>query len=258
MIYELTFYVIAAVIVIIVGISKGGFGGGLGLIAVPVLSLFIDPRIAAAILLPILCAMDVASLTKFSKAWHKQSLLHLIPGALIGTLLGALTYSITNADMIRLIIGLLSLYFVAYYLWGKAYLENVNSRKKDKTTAHPIKGTIWGMLSGFSSYVAHAGGPPVAIYLLPQRLSKTVFASTTIAFFSLINFIKLIPYLWLGQINAETFMSSLLLIPLAPLGVLIGVYLHHRVSDRLFYLVTCLFLGLTGIKLTYQGLSALL
>ncbi|HEY8941627.1 MAG TPA: sulfite exporter TauE/SafE family protein, partial [Cellvibrio sp.] len=159
----------------------------------------------------------------------------------------------TNADWIRLIIGLLSIYFVLHYLWGKRFLEQLQERKPNK-----LAGSFWGSVAGYVSYIAHAGGPPVAIYLLPQHLSKSALAGTTILFFAIINFIKLIPYVWLGQINGESFYTSLVLLPLAPLGVMLGVYLHHRVSDKIFYWISYGFLFLAGIKLTLEGAIALL
>lgn len=250
---ELSFYIVGALVVLAVGISKGGFGGGLGMIAVPALSLFIDPRIAAGILLPILCTMDSVSLYKFRGAWDKKQLSILLPGAILGTLLGALTFTLTSSDVIRLLVGLMSLYFVVYLVWWKRVLDNTKTTKP-KTWV----GIIWGSIAGFSSYIAHAGGPPVAIYLLPQGLSKSVFAGTTILFFSFINFLKLIPYIWLAQINLTTIIPSLILMPFAPLGVMLGIYLHNRVSERLFYIITCMLLTGAGLKLTYEGLAALL
>ena len=113
--------------------------------------------------------------------------------------------------------------------------------------------SFWGSIAGYVSYIAHAGGPPIAIYLLPQHLSKSVLAGTTILFFAIINFVKLIPYVLLGQIGGASFFTSLVLLPLAPLGVWLGVYLHHRVSDRIFYWISYGFLLLAGLKLTYEG-----
>ena len=249
---DLSFYLIGALVVLAVGASKGGFGGGLGMLAVPALSLFVDPRIAAGILLPILCAMDGVSLYKFRGVWDKTNLKILLPGAIVGTLIGALTFTLTNANVIRLLVGLMSLYFVVYLLWGKQLLD-----LKEKTKPNVLAGITWGSIAGFASYIAHAGGPPVAIYLLPQGLSKSVFASTTILFFGIINFIKLIPYIWLAQINLSTLVPSLILIPFAPLGVLLGIYLHHRVSERLFYMITCVFLTAAGLKLAYEGAMGL-
>ena len=252
MITDLSFYLLAVPVVILVGMSKGGFGGGLGILAVPFLSLLIDPRLAAAILLPILCCMDAVSLRSFRGTWDKVNLKIIMPGALLGTIAGALTFKMTNADMVRLIVGFLSIYFVCHYLWGKHFLESIEQQK-----ASPVRGTFWGAVAGYVSYIAHAGGPPVAICLLPQHLPKTTLVGTTILFFSIINFIKLIPYAYFGQINTESFLTSLVLLPLAPLGVWLGIYLHKRVSDQVFYLVSYGFLLLAGVKLTYEGASAL-
>jgi len=239
--------------VILVGMSKGGFGGGFGTLAVPLLSLMIDPRLAAAVMLPILCGMDAVSLWSFRGTWDKLNLKILLPGALLGTLAGALTFQLTNADAVRVIVGFLSIYFVLHYLWGRQFLVSLRRRQ-----ASPVAGTFWGAVAGYVSYIAHAGGPPIAIYLLPQQLPKSVFAGTTILFFSIINFIKLIPYVWLGQISASSFKISLILLPLAPLGVLLGVYLHKRVSDQIFYWLSYGFLFLAGMKLSYEGVAGLL
>lgn len=253
MILDTLFYLYAIPIVLMVGMSKGGFGGGLGMLAVPLMALMIDPRLAAAILLPILCSMDIVGLLKFKGKWDAGNLKRLIPGALLGTLLGALSFTYTNADIIRLCLGILSLYFVIHFTWTQNRLKQL--AKKNASTAG---GVFWGALSGFASYIAHAGGPPVAIYLVPQQLPKSTFTSTTIVFFALVNLVKLIPYIALGQITLDTLTSSLYLLPLAPIGVLLGIYLHHRVSDGLFYKITCLFLFMAGTKLTYEGLSALI
>lgn len=253
MIIDPLFYCLAIPVVILVGMSKGGFGGGFGTLAVPLLALMIDPRLAAAILLPILCSMDAVSLWSFRGTWDKRNLKILLPGALLGTVAGALTFEVTNADWVRLLIGLLSIYFVAHYLWGKRFLEQLHT-----ATPNKMMGGFWGSVAGYVSYIAHAGGPPVAIYLLPQHLPKATLAGTTILFFAIINFIKLVPYVWLGQINGESFYTSLVLLPLAPLGVLLGVYLHRRVSDRVFYWVSYGFLLLAGIKLVYEGALGLM
>lgn len=236
-------------LVLLVGMSKGGFGGGLGMLAVPLLSLIIDPRLAAAILLPILCVMDGFSLWNFRGLWHKQNIKYLLPGALVGIIAGAIMFRLTNADMIRLMVGVLSLYFVAHYLWGRAYLAH-----KKQSQPQLLNGSLWGTIAGYTSFIAHAGGPPVAIYLLPQRMDKSLFAGTTVVFFALVNFIKLIPYGFLGQLDFSSLQASLILLPLAPLGVAIGFYLHKKISDRFFYQITYVFLLFAGIKLTYSGI----
>ena len=248
MITDPWFYLLAIPVVFLVGMSKGGFGGGLGMLAVPLLSLMIDPRLAAAILLPILCIMDIFSLKNFRGVWDKLNLRILLPGALLGTIAGALTFEMANADVIRFGVGCLSIFFVIHYLWGKHYLEQLQQQSPNK-----LAGSFWGALAGYVSYIAHAGGPPVAIYLLPQRMSKSLLAGTTIIFFAIINFIKLIPYVALGQLNLEAFYTSLVLLPLAPIGVAFGFYLHKKVSDGMFYWISYGLLLLAGVKLLIEG-----
>jgi uncharacterized membrane protein YfcA len=250
---QLEFYLLAAPVVVMVGVSKGGFGSGLGMLAVPLLALLIDPRLAAAIMLPILCVMDGIGLWSFRGHFDKQNLAILVPGACVGTLAGALTFELANASMVRLLVGVLALYFVIHYLWGRAYLSQLARQPVSRA-----RGSFWGLIAGYVSYIAHAGGPPVAIYLLPQQLAKSTFAGTTIVFFSLINALKLIPYIWLGQITSASFYTSLTLLPLAPLGVWLGIYLHHRVSDATFYRFSYVFLALAGAKLSYEGIQGLL
>ena len=248
MILDPWFYLMAAPLVLLVGMSKGGFGGGVAILAVPLLSLSVDPRLAAAIMLPILCVMDAVGLWKFRGEWHKTNLNILIPGALLGTLLGAASFTYTNAGMIRIFVGLIALVFVVHYYWGQRVLAHARAKK-----ANTVAGAWWGCLAGFASYIAHAGGPPIAIYLIPQKLPKSTFVGTTILFFALINLTKLVPYTLLGQITLASFVSSVLLLPLAPVGVYLGAYFHKRVSDHLFYNVTCLLLLISGLKLIYDG-----
>ena len=249
---DISFYAMAAPLVLLVGLSKGGFGGGLGILAVPLMSLSIDPRLAAAIMLPILCVMDAFGLWKFRGEWDRTNLKLLIPGALLGTVLGAASFTYTNASMIRIFVGVIALYFVFHYFWGQRALAKAKAKKANK-----IAGTFWGGLAGFASYIAHAGGPPISVYLVPQGLSKSAFVGTTILFFALINFAKLVPYTLLGQITLPSFVSSVLLLPLAPIGVYLGVYFHKRVSETLFYNITCVLLFISGLKLLYEGIIGL-
>ncbi len=250
MIESWLFYALAVPMVLLVGLSKGGFGGGLGSLAVPVLSLAVDPRLAAAVLLPILCSMDLVSLWSFRGQWDRRNLKIMFPGAMVGLAIGAATFTYMNADMIRLMVGVMALYFVGHHLWGKHLLQRVTPKP-----ASVVRGGFWSTLAGFVSYIAHAGGPPISIYLLPQHLPKTLFVGTTVLFFSVVNFIKLVPYVALGQLNTSVLLSSLVLLPLAPIGVRLGVYLHHRVSERWFYGVCYLLLFVAGIKLLVDALG---
>ena len=242
------FYLLVIPVVLLGGMSKGGFGGGLGTLAVPVLSLLIDPRLAAAVLLPILCTMDLVSIWNFRGTWDKHNIKLMLPGAMLGITAGALTFQYMNANMIRLMVGVLALYFVGHYLWGVHVVKQVRGKN-----ASLAGGSFWGTISGYVSYIAHAGGPPISIYLLPQKLPKTTFVGTTVLFFTIVNYVKLVPYAWFGQLNLDTLLTSLILLPLAPVGVRLGVYLHHRVSDKWFYWICYGLLFVAGIKLLVEG-----
>ncbi|MGB0670491.1 MAG: sulfite exporter TauE/SafE family protein, partial [Rhodospirillales bacterium] len=118
-----------------------------------------------------------------------------------------------------------------------------------------VQGSIWGAIAGFTSFGVHAGGPPVNFFLLPQRLDKSIYVGTTILMFAVVNYTKLIPYTWLGQFTVETLWTSLALSILAPIGIGIGVRLHHLIREDLFYRFCYLFLFLTGLKLVYDALA---
>ncbi|MFC7049147.1 sulfite exporter TauE/SafE family protein [Emcibacter nanhaiensis] len=253
MVDSLWFFALAAPLVLMTGVSKGGFASGLGSITVPLMSLLIDPRQAAAIMLPILCIMDLLALWQFRKIWDTEALKSMIPGALLGIGIGTATFHLMNVDMMRLMVGVMALYFVLNFWYGKV-------RKRDLVAKphNAAKGGFFGMLSGFTSFVAHAGGPPVALYLLPLKLDKTLLVGTSVVFFTVVNYTKLIPYTWLGQLTLGNLTTSLILLPLAPLGIWLGGWLHYHASDRMFYIFFYGVLFVVGLRLTAEGLMALL
>jgi uncharacterized membrane protein YfcA len=238
------FYLLAIPAVLIVGISKGGLGGGLGLIAVPLMALAISPFQAAAILLPILCVMDLVSLWGFRGRYDRANLKILLPAAILGLGIGALSFQYLTATHIKLLIGSIALVFTLNF-----GINKLRKRSPEKTLADPLKGSLWGTLAGFTSFSVHAGGPPMNIYLLPQQLDKTLFAGTTVIFFAVVNFIKLVPYSLLGLLDTENLMTSLMLVIFAPIGVYTGIWLHKRINDTWFYLLCYGLLFLTSLKL---------
>ncbi len=242
------FWVILAssIAVLIVGISKGGFGGGLGMLGVPVMSLAMSPIQAAAILLPVLCVMDLMALKAYWGRWSRLHVLRLIPAAIAGILVGALTFKYFNPQYIRLVIGLIAVGFALNY-WFKPARHWVKNKPGVKS------GLFWGGIAGFTSFVAHAGGPPVSVYLLPQKLEKSIYQASSVAFFTTVNYVKLVPYTLLGQFNTTNLLASLWLVPIAALGIWLGITLHKRVSDGLFFQIAYVFLFITGLKLLYDG-----
>ena len=249
MITDPLFYFFAVPAILIFGIAKGGFGNAIGVVAVPLMALAVSPLQAAAILLPILCVMDVFAIRKFWRQWDVTNIVIMLPAGCVGVLVGSLTFSYLNEGHVRLLIGLLALVFALNF-----WLKSAGSIQKEPDY---IKGTFWSVIGGFTSFGIHSGGPPVNIYLLPQKLHPKVFMGTCAMFFWITNYVKLIPYFILGQLDSQNLQTSLVLLPLAPIGVGFGYYLHTRVSTTKFYNIFNFFLIITGCKLTYDGVMLL-
>jgi uncharacterized membrane protein YfcA len=247
------FYAAAIPAVLLFGISKGGFGGGLGMAAVPLMALVISPVQAAAILLPILCVMDIVAVWKFRGLWVWPELRVLVPASLLGILIGTLLFGYMSIALVRLMLGTVAIAFTLHF-WVS------QRRSKSSPLQHYRRriGLLGGAVAGFTSFIAHSGGPPVSMYLLRRPLDRTAFAATSIFFFAVVNYVKLVPYAWLGQLNADNLATSAALVALAPVGVLAGAWLHRRVSDKLFFALVYVLLLVVGIKLVYDGLSAYL
>jgi uncharacterized membrane protein YfcA len=244
------FYALAVPALLFVGISKGGFGGGVGMLGVPVLAIAIPLVQAAAIMLPILCLMDLFALAAYRRRFSAANVRALLPAALIGIAAGAWAFGALEERWIRGIVGLIAVIFALQYwlgLWRRGGVE------KPPASPGAWSAALWGSLSGFTSTVAHAGGPPMSVYLLPQRLDRTIYVGTTVVLFTAINYLKLVPYGWLGQLHTENLATSLVLAPLAPLGIWLGRVLHDLVNETLFYRIAYALLVVVGAKLIWDG-----
>lgn len=249
MITDPLFYLAAIPAVLITAISKGGMGGGMAILAVPIMSLVISPVQAAAIMLPILCVMDMVSVWGFRGTYDKTNLKTLIPASAAGIIIGTLSFHYLEEHHIKVLVGAIALIFTINY-WYKQL------RKVDQPAKSPsvVSGGFWGAMAGFTSFSVHAGGPPISIYLLPQKMDKTLFVGTTVILFFAINYMKLLPYGWLGLFDTTNLMTSLVLVILAPIGVALGMYLHKRVSQFWFFTLCYVMLFITGTKLLYEGI----
>lgn len=250
MITDPFFYLCAIPAVLIFAMVKGGFGGGIAIISVPLMSLAVPPVQAAAILLPLLLVMDGVAIWSFRGSWSRVNIERTLPGAIVGIGLGALTFHSLSEAAIRLLIGTICVAFCLNY-W-------LQPGTRVKTKPGIIAGSVWGSIAGFTSFGIHAGGPPMSIYLLPQRMDKIELMGTFAIFFAVVNLVKLIPYTWLGQFDSTNLLTSLVLIPLAPIGVRLGYFLLHKISEVLVYGICYFFLMLIGLKLLYDGGHSLL
>lgn len=252
MISEPIFYFAAIPAVLLFGIAKGGFGGGLGVMAVPLMGLVVSPIQAAAILLPILCLMDLFSLWAYRGRWLWPELRILLPASLVGIVLGTLLFEYMSPAVLRLLLGSIAIVFTVHH-----WLQSVWSANRELSLFPPAVGTAAAAVAGFTSFIAHAGGPPISMYLLRRGLDRTSFVGTAVLFFTFVNYVKLVPYAWLGQFDSSNLSTSLVLAPLAPLGIGIGVWLHRRVTDRFFFRVAYGMLFVVGVKLVYDGIADL-
>lgn len=247
LITEPLFYAVAIPAVLMLGISKSGFGAGFASLAVPVMALAVTVPQAAAILMPVLLLMDLLGVAAFRKDFDFRFLKFLVPFGLVGTLVGALLFKLLDARMVAAIVGGFTLLFLAQRL--------LFPPRPDSPPPPKWLGAILTVTAGFTSFVAHAGGPPISAYVIPLRLSPVKYTATMAFFFFVINLSKWIPYAWLGLFDLRNLATSLVLLPLAPAGVWIGVRMARSISPLWFY--RCLYGGmfLTGIKLLWDGSS---
>ena len=250
MITDPFFYAVAIPAVLIMGVSKGGFGSGLGIMATPLVALAVPTPQAAAIMLPILLVMDATGLAAYRGTFHRKNLGLLLAGGVAGIALGALTFRYFSEAMIRAVLGAMAIAFVAHRM-------HQGGTGAPAVTPSRAKGLFWSTVSGLASTIAHAGGPPLSVYLLPQKLDKAVLVGTTVIFFAVINAVKLVPYLWLGLFDSRNLLTSLVLAPLAPFGIWLGVWLMRRLSQDLFYRIAYAMLVIVGLKLLWDGVRGL-
>ncbi len=235
------FYAAAIPAILVLGLAKGGFGS-VGLLVVPILSLVVSPVQAAGIILPILILSDIVALVSYWGDWDRRVIAIMLPGALIGIAIGWWTAAWVGEAEIRLILGVISVAFALNYWLRQRH--DLNPRRPDVA-----KGTFWAALSGFTSFVSHAGGPPYQIYVTPLRLPPRIFAGTLVLFFSIVNAVKLVPYFFLGQFNSENMLTSAVLLPLSIPATLLGVWLIRRIDAKRFYEIVYLLIFAIGIFL---------
>jgi uncharacterized membrane protein YfcA len=240
------FYAVAIPATLLMGVSKSGFGTGFGSLAVPLMALAVTVPEAAAIMMPVLFFIDVLGLAAFRKNLDFKLLKFLVPFGLLGTLMGYLLFKVLDARVVAAMVGGFTLLFLAQRM--------LFPPKADAPPPPRWVGAILTTTSGFTSFIAHAGGPPISAYVIPLKLSPVLFTSTMAVFFFVINLSKWIPYGFLGLLDMRNMLTSLVLLPLVPLGVWVGVRLARRIKPDLFYKFIYVGMFLTGLKLLWDGL----
>jgi hypothetical protein len=239
---------IAATGVFLISFMKGVFGGGLALLGIPLLSLVMPPLVAGALLAPLFIVMDIFALRYWKPStWSKPDAIWLVPALLVGTVIGYIFLVRVDAHLVAIFIAILILIFTGHWFWRGA---NVTQRPRSAIWA-----TIAGAGSGFTSMVAHAGGPPVAMYLLPLGLPRAVYAGTTSLVFSVGNIAKVVPWLFVASIGRPGWLLMAILVPVVPIGVWVGWTLHTHLSDRRLYIFCYSLLVVVAVKLLWSGLT---
>lgn len=245
---EPMFYVFAIPAVIILGLSKGGFAG-IGTATTPMLALYMPPLEAAALILPVLMLQDAISVWWYRHDWDSWNLKVMLPGAIVGEGLAWLLAAYITEDHVRLVVGIIGVSFCVH-----AYFRRALTEPQKKTAAG---GVFWGAVSGFTSFMSQAGGPPFQVHILPQRLAKLTLVGTTTMFFTFVNALKIGPYFALGQFSMTNFATSMVLLPLAVVANFLGIWLVARTPNDLFYNIAYVLVFVISLALLWRGLSGI-
>ena len=247
LITDLSFYLVAIPAVLLLGISKSGFGAGFGSLAVPLMALAVTVPQAAAILMPVLLLMDLLGIAAFRKSFDRQLLKFLLPCSLLGVVVGAFLFKLLDPRVVAGIVGVFTLLFLAQRL--------LFPPRPDSAPPPRWVGALLTITSGFTSFVAHAGGPPLNAYVIPLRLPPALFTGTLAFLFFFVNLAKWVPYAWLGLLDMRNMSTSLALMPFAPIGVWMGVRIARRIKPQLFYRLIYTGMFLTGCKLVWDAVA---
>ena len=246
---DLTFLLAALPAAFLVGLSKGGLPI-VGMLGVPILALVVSPVQAAGLLLPIYVVSDWFGLWAYRREYDRRNLAILIPGAIAGIGIGWATASAVSEAAVTLLVGLV----------GLAFVVDRATKRGQGGPARPAdvgRGLFWGAVCGFTSFVSHSGGPPYQVYVLPQRLSKMVFAGTSTIFFTVVNAVKLVPYAALGQLSVANLEKVAILVPAAVAATLFGVRLTRLLPERTFFRLVLIALAVISVKLVVDGVRGL-
>lgn len=247
---EIWFWAVALVAAALVGMSKGGVPM-VGLLAVPVMALVMNPVMAAGLLLPVYVVSDAFGVWAYRQAFSGRVLAILLPGAVAGIGIGWATATVVPVAVVTLLVGVIGGVFAAYLLLRRG--GEVAPRR-----AEVAPGLFWGVLTGFTSFVSHAGGPPYQVYTLPLGLSKAVFAGTATIAFGVINLVKLVPYYALGQLSAGNLRIAAVLALPAVLAVFAGVRLVRLMPEKLFFQIVVWALLAISARLVWDGVRGLI
>lgn len=247
---EYLYYLCAVIAVILSGLAKGGFAG-VGALAMPIMALGVDPVRGAAILLPILILQDAVSVWAFRHSWDRHVLIVMLPGMAMGVGIGYVFAAQVSEIAVLGVLGLISTLFGLQRLW----VERGGAMVLPSSSPAWV-GVLFGVASGFTSQIAHAGSPPFQMWVLPKRLPRDMLVGTTAIAFAVMNWMKVPAYAALGQFTRANLLATAILVPVAVVATVVGVVLVRRVDPARFYTLIYVLMVLLGIKLMADALLA--
>ncbi|MEJ6394809.1 sulfite exporter TauE/SafE family protein [Gymnodinialimonas sp. 2305UL16-5] len=246
------FWIIAGLAAFVLGLSKGGMPV-VAILSVPLMSLYMDPALAAGLLLPLYLVADVYAIYLFRRDFSVRNLAILLPAAPLGVLGGYFAVTVVSTDATKLLLAAIGLSYIA-----RSVTNRLRSRTVPARPADVPRGVIWGAVAGLTSYIAHAGGPPYQTYVLPQKLDKMVYLGTTAIFFAAVNLMKLPAYILADQLDWASVAQAAWLAPFALAGAFSGAKISRWLPDKVFFALIELALAVVSVKLLVEGVTGLL
>jgi hypothetical protein len=257
-----TYISFAIVAFLLTSVSKGGFGGGIGILSVPLMiQVAPSPYFVLGMWLPVLIACDICTIRAYPKEWNHRAFWHLTPGMLGGISIATAILIAIDPDnhperkqqlnaALTFGTGVICLAFLILQLLpAKA---DAPPWEPTWAVAIPV-----GLVAGITTTIAHSAGPILLLFLLPQKMDQRTFVGTTGRFFFLFNVLKIPFMIGTHQVTRETLHYGLWLLPLAPLGVWLGAWMNKKLSAVWFVRIIQLSLvGMAG-KMVYEGARAL-
>jgi uncharacterized membrane protein YfcA len=240
------FYLMTVFVGLLIGVAKGGLGGLIGTLATPLMALVMPPNQVVGLILPMLIFADLFAVATYWRQWRTKLVLLLLPGGIVGVTVGTIFIENVSTEVWRNVLATIVFIFTLYKLLEKQILRWLTYQGKD------WHGVLAGTVAGFSSTLAHAGGPPVAIYLLLQKIPPIEFNATSVLFFATLNWIKVPYYAYARLFNFHQMLQILWLMPVIPLGVALGRWLTNKINQLWFERLIIVLLLVSGILLLLE------
>lgn len=229
------YYSLVIAAVVVMGIAKSGFGGGIGILAVPLIANAMPADRALGVMLPILIVADSFAVYQHRRQWSWAHMRLALFGAVLGIGLGTLLFFLLQsaskdglANMLSIFVGSICLVMVGVQVYRMCG-GHVPTLPGNRATGVGV-----GAAAGFTSMLAHAAGPIMSIYWLDQKLGKRALTGSLVLFFILVNTAKLPSYVALDMITVASLKESAVFALFVPIGSLLGIVMHHRIPEKPF------------------------